>query len=139
MLRGIISRGHIVDFSIFLCGLTAMRTSFGYIQHTPIVGIQAGSVPVPIGRRRWPEVDDDIEYLAPGAAHQFRLERRRNLVVQAAYCARVRAEPHVGLYRSKCDALLCEFAEAPRAHEPSPRILDGRRLDEPGARNVTLL
>ncbi len=72
----------------------------------PLSALRSVPYQRPIGRRVGPEIDDDVEDRSPRAANELGLQRRGDLIVQAADRALLMAQAHVGLHRREVDVVL---------------------------------
>jgi len=110
-----------------------MRTVLGNVQHAPVFRAQFHATPFAEGGRIRPEVERNVKDRAPGAAHQFCLQRRRYLQMQSANRTLARAELHVGLDWQKVDSLFFEFPYAPRPQKAATIIVMRADVDDPSA------
>ena len=100
-----------------------MRNAFGHVEHAPVVGGQLDRLPLTVGRRRGPQVDDHVEQRAARAPDDLGLGVRGALEVHAAQGAALVIERQVALGEGRFNAA----RRGTRRAATSSRRIPGRR------------
>ena len=86
-----------------------------------------------VGLALRPQVDDDVEEGAAGAAHELGFRGRRKLEMHAAHGALVPILGDAGLGNERLHAALFEFLSAKAAGKEASLVLASFQLDDEGA------
>jgi hypothetical protein len=127
--------GHLVgDLRGVLERKEALAEALGHVEHAVLAGAQLDALPVHVGRRLGPQVDDDVEDGAARDAEELGLRDRRALEVEAPQGSALVVEDHVGLHDAAREPAAGEFVLAPCARVEAAVVLVALEVDDVRAR-----
>src|ERR1700704_4328309 len=113
--------------------LIPVGKTFRYIKRSLVLLVQFDRNVLKISGAFRPQVDNDIENCAAGAAHQLCLRGRRELKMHSPQGPFLDVERDIGLRNGWFQAVRCELLLAKGASEKPPRILPAFEIDEKGS------